>query len=162
MTTPQTLDPYAVLGVTRDASAQQVAEAHRRLAKRYHPDVNRDAGATERMRRINEARHILSSRPHRVTHGHAHTPAGRWRPERRTAAHRDEWPPRQSTTWSTGGGDAASHRQGWTTWQPGDIRLPHTRRTTQAASAQADFGAGCAVLFIASALLLLLIRSPLY
>ena len=41
----RTLDPYAVLGVPREATPLQVARAHRRLAKRHHPDLHE--GATD-------------------------------------------------------------------------------------------------------------------
>ena len=54
MTARRTLDPYSVLGVPRDASALQVARAHRRLAKRHHPDLHEGAAeAAERIRHIN-------------------------------------------------------------------------------------------------------------
>ena len=56
-----TLDPYAVLGIPRDASAQEVQRAYRRLAKRYHPDLHPDAQTSQQMRRVNEAWEILSS-----------------------------------------------------------------------------------------------------
>jgi curved DNA-binding protein CbpA len=56
-----TFDPYAVLGVPRNASPMQVARARRRLAKRYHPDLHPDAASISRMQRINEAWEILSS-----------------------------------------------------------------------------------------------------
>ena len=35
----RTVDPYAILGVSRDATPLQVARAHRQLAKRHHPDL---------------------------------------------------------------------------------------------------------------------------
>jgi curved DNA-binding protein CbpA len=54
-------DPYATLGIPRDASERQVREAYRRLAMRYHPDRHPDEQTSERMRRVNEAWHILSS-----------------------------------------------------------------------------------------------------
>jgi curved DNA-binding protein CbpA len=56
-----TFDPYAVLGVPRNASPMQLARARRRLAKRYHPDLHPDAASMSRMQRINEAWEILSS-----------------------------------------------------------------------------------------------------
>jgi curved DNA-binding protein CbpA len=59
--TRTTLDPYATLGVPRGASAQQVQQAYRRLARRYHPDLHPDAETTERMQLVNQAWEILSS-----------------------------------------------------------------------------------------------------
>jgi hypothetical protein len=58
---PSAPDPYAVLGIPRDASGQQVQRAYRRLAKRYHPDLNPGAGTSQQMRRINRAWETLSS-----------------------------------------------------------------------------------------------------
>src|SRR6476619_925605 len=69
-------DPYAILGVERDASPLQVARAHRRLAKRFHPDVAPGEGGAERMRRINEAWQILSDRARRVAYDETHPAAG--------------------------------------------------------------------------------------
>jgi curved DNA-binding protein len=56
--TPQ--DYYGVLGVPRDADADQLQQAYRRLARANHPDVNRDPAAEERFKEINEAYHVLS------------------------------------------------------------------------------------------------------
>lgn len=52
---PDERDPFAVLGVPRDCTSETLHRAYRTLARRYHPDVNADAGAAERMRRINAA-----------------------------------------------------------------------------------------------------------
>ena len=59
--TSTTFDPYAVLGIPRDASDQQLRRAYRRLAKRYHPDLHPDAQTSQQMRRINQAWETLSS-----------------------------------------------------------------------------------------------------
>lgn len=53
-------DYYEVLGVSRDASSDQIQQAFRTLARKYHPDVNKDPGAEDRFKAINEAYHVLS------------------------------------------------------------------------------------------------------
>jgi DnaJ-like protein/3-keto-disaccharide hydrolase len=52
-------DYYTVLGVPPDASEQEIKEAYRRLAKQYHPDVNRDPGAQDHFIEITGAYEIL-------------------------------------------------------------------------------------------------------
>ncbi len=53
-------DYYQVLGVPHDASAEQLQQAYRRLARRNHPDVNKDPAAEDRFKEINEAYHVLA------------------------------------------------------------------------------------------------------
>ena len=49
-------DPYKVLGVSRDASDDEIKQAYRRLAKKYHPDLNPgDQEAAKRMQEVNAA-----------------------------------------------------------------------------------------------------------
>lgn len=71
-------DPYQVLGVPRAAGAEEVQQAYRRLARRYHPDVNRDPRAEERFKEINDAYHTLSDpqRRARYDRGPMRTGAG--------------------------------------------------------------------------------------
>ena len=52
-------DYYEALGVSRDASQDEIRQAYRRLARRYHPDVNKEAGAEDRFKQISEAYEVL-------------------------------------------------------------------------------------------------------
>lgn len=53
-------DYYEVLGVPRSADKQQLKSAFRRLAREFHPDVNKNTDAEERFKEINEAYDVLS------------------------------------------------------------------------------------------------------
>jgi len=48
-------DPYAVLGLKPGATIDEVKRAYRRLARKYHPDVNKSPEAREKFREITEA-----------------------------------------------------------------------------------------------------------
>ncbi len=52
-------DYYAVLGVPRDAGADDVKKAYRRLARKYHPDVSKEADAEQRFKEMKEAYEVL-------------------------------------------------------------------------------------------------------
>jgi curved DNA-binding protein len=52
-------DYYDILGVKPDAGEAEIKSAYRKLARKYHPDKNKDAGAEEKFKSINEANEVL-------------------------------------------------------------------------------------------------------
>ena len=67
-------DYYDVLGVPRGASDEEIKKAYRKLARKYHPDVNQDPGAEDRFKVINEAYAVLGDPERRAQYdqfGHA-------------------------------------------------------------------------------------------
>lgn len=72
-------DPYAILGVDRHATREQIGQAYRALAKRTHPDVAGETATT--MRELNWAWHLLSDPRRRLQWDRMHpsgTTAGHW------------------------------------------------------------------------------------
>jgi curved DNA-binding protein len=53
-------DFYEILGVARDASPEEIQRSYRKLARTYHPDINKDPGAEDRFKDVSEAYDVLS------------------------------------------------------------------------------------------------------
>src|SRR5271169_2009133 len=60
MATTDKKDYYGALGVKKTASAEEIRKAFRKLARKYHPDVNPDKSAEEKFKAISEANDVLS------------------------------------------------------------------------------------------------------
>jgi curved DNA-binding protein len=61
-------DYYKILGVSRGASADDIKRAYRRLARQFHPDVNKKADAEDRFKELGEAYEVLKDPKKRLTY----------------------------------------------------------------------------------------------
>lgn len=69
-------DYYEVLGISKGASEQEIKKAYRKLAKQYHPDVNKESDAESKFKEVQEAYEVLSDSSKRSAYdqyGHAGT-----------------------------------------------------------------------------------------
>jgi hypothetical protein len=98
-------DYYALLGVTSDATSAQIKSAYRKLAKRYHPDVNNSSDAAEKFREITEAYDTLTDPDRRRRYDRLHATG------RTTFGGDDEWSryTRPGTGTHAGNGSASSN-----------------------------------------------------
>ena len=78
MAVSQAADYYRILQVDPDAEPEVIAAAYRKLAAKYHPDVNPSPEAAERMREINVAYDLLADPAKRAEYDRAR--GGRWIP----------------------------------------------------------------------------------
>lgn len=86
-------DYYKIMGVSRDASAEEIKRAYRKLARKYHPDVSKEPDAEARFKEINEACEVLKDPEKRAAYDQLGT---RWK------AGEDFRPP---PDWNVGGFD---------------------------------------------------------
>jgi curved DNA-binding protein len=106
-------DYYATLGIPKDADEKQIRSAYRKLARKYHPDVNRDnKEAEDRFKKINEAYEVLSDPEKRRKYDEL---GARWKEYERyeragAAAGRRDSPFNWNDFASTGTGAAAGPR----------------------------------------------------
>jgi curved DNA-binding protein len=61
-------DYYSILGVNRDASADDIKKSYRKLARKYHPDVSKEKNAEQQMQEVNEAYAVLSDTEKRAAY----------------------------------------------------------------------------------------------
>jgi len=76
-------DYYKTLGVTREATADEIKKAFRRLARKYHPDISKEPDAEHRMKDINEAYTVLADAETRAAYdqlGRGYRPGQDFRP----------------------------------------------------------------------------------
>lgn len=83
-------DYYSILGVTKNADNKEIKKAYRKLARKYHPDINHEPGAEQKFKEVAEAYEVIGDPVNRKKYddlgahwksGQDFTPPPGWRPE---------------------------------------------------------------------------------
>ncbi|QXP84391.1 DnaJ C-terminal domain-containing protein [Methylococcus sp. Mc7] len=61
-------DYYQIMGISRDASQEEIKRTYRKLARKFHPDVSKEPDAEERFKEINEAYEVLQDKERRAAY----------------------------------------------------------------------------------------------
>jgi len=89
----ETKDPYKVLGLARDASQDDIQQAHRKLVRKYHPDANSEGPrAEERFKEVQQAYEVLSDEKKRREYDEGLSTSARGSPERAHSSERSSRP----------------------------------------------------------------------
>ena len=89
----ETKDPYKVLGLSRDASQDDIQQAHRKLVRKYHPDANpEDPRAEERFKEAQQAYEVLSDEKKRREYDEGLRTSSRGSPGRSRSRERSSRP----------------------------------------------------------------------
>jgi len=109
-------DPYKILGVAKDASADDIRKAYRKLAKKHHPDLNPgNKAAEEQFKAVSAANELLSDGEKRARYDRGEIDeSGAEKPPPRSYRHYAEGAPGQRYSYSAGGaGSGASGPDGF-------------------------------------------------